>query len=74
MERNTTCTIIVNPTSGKERAPKYIPLLHSILSKKYEDIIIKLTEGPGEAKKFAKQAAENNRDIICMGGDGSTLR
>lgn len=71
MERNTTCTIIVNPTSGKERAPKYIPLLHSILSKKYEDIIIKLTEGPGEAKKFAKQAAESNRDIICMGGDGT---
>ena len=71
MERNTTCTMIVNPTSGKERAPKYIPLLNSVLAKTYDDIIIRLTNKSGDAQDFARQAAEQNRDVICMGGDGT---
>lgn len=71
MERNTTCTMIVNPTSGKERAPKYIPLLNSVLARTYDDIIIRLTNKSGDARNFARQAAEQNRDIICMGGDGT---
>ena len=52
MERNTTCTMIVNPTSGKERAPKYIPLLNSVLTKTYDDIIIRLTNKSGDARRF----------------------
>ena len=71
MERNTTCTMIVNPTSGKERAPKYIPLLNSVLARTYDDIIIRLTNKSGDARNFARQAAEQNRDVICMGGDGT---
>ncbi len=65
------CTVIVNPTSGRERAPRYIPLLHSTLAKRFDDITIKLTEKAGDATAFAKAAAEERRDVICMGGDGT---
>lgn len=65
------CTVIVNPSSGHERAPRYIPLLHSVLSERFEDITIKLTGGPGDATCFAREAAIANHDIICMGGDGT---
>lgn len=58
MEKSGQCTVIVNPTSGRERAPKYIPLLHSVLSKRFEDITIKLTEKPGDATHFAEIAAK----------------
>lgn len=71
MEKEGQCTIIVNPTSGHERAPRYIPLLHSVLSKRFDDIIIKLTEKAGDATDFARAAAEAERDVVCMGGDGT---
>ena len=44
MTESTRCTIIVNPTSGRERAPRYIPFLHTTLAKRYDNITIKLTE------------------------------
>lgn len=44
MENAKRCLVIVNPTSGRERAPKYIPLLSSVLSKRYDDVSIKLTQ------------------------------
>ena len=71
MENVKRCLVIVNPTSGRERAPKYIPLLSSVLSKRYDDVSIKLTQKAGDAKDFARHAAEKNKDIICMGGDGT---
>lgn len=71
MENAKRCLVIVNPTSGRERAPKYIPLLSSVLSKRYDDVSIKLTQKAGDAKNFARRAAEKNKDIICMGGDGT---
>lgn len=71
LENVKRCLVIVNPTSGRERAPKYIPLLSSVLSKRYDDVSIKLTQKAGDAKDFACRAAEKNKDIICMGGDGT---
>ena len=58
MTESTRCTIIVNPTSGRERAPRYIPLLHTTLAKRYDNITIKLTEKAGDATEFARIAAE----------------
>lgn len=71
MEKSGRCIVIVNPTSGRERAPRYIPLLASVLSARYEDVSIKLTQKAGDAMDFARHAAEKNKDIICMGGDGT---
>ena len=63
MTESTRCTIIVNPTSGRERAPRYIPLLHTTLAKRYDNITIKLTEKAGDATEFARIAAEKGRDV-----------
>lgn len=71
MKKTGRCIMIVNPTAGRERAPRYIPLLNAVLAEKYEEVFIKLTEGAGDATKFARKAAKENCDIICMGGDGT---
>lgn len=70
MENVKRCLVIVNPTSGRERAPKYIPLLSSVLSKRYDDVSIKLTQ-KREMRKFRPPRRGKNKDIICMGGDGT---
>lgn len=69
MEKN--CTIIVNPTSGRERSMRYLPTLTEVLEKKYKILNIKKTEKANDATRFARNAAKNNEDIICMGGDGT---
>ena len=66
MEKSGQCTVIVNPTSGRERAPKYIPLLHSVLSKRFEDITIKLTEKPGDATHFAEIDKKSKYDTMYL--------
>lgn len=71
LKPSTRCVIIVNPTSGREKAPRYIPYMTAVLSEKYEDVTIKLTQKAGDAKDFVRYAAEKNKDIFCMGGDGT---
>lgn len=71
MEKQGNCLIIVNPTSGHERAPRYVPLLQSVLEKRFETVTVRYTEKAGDATEFAREAALQNHDIICMGGDGT---
>jgi diacylglycerol kinase (ATP) len=71
LHRSERCLIITNPTSGREKAPRYLPLLDKVLSMLYRDVSIKLTEGPGDATRFAKEAALQGIDIVSMGGDGT---
>ena len=71
MEKEGQCTIIMNPTAGHERAPKYLPLLQEVLEKRFKEVEVKITEKPGDATTFAREAALAGRDVICMGGDGT---
>lgn len=71
MEKQGSCTVIVNPTAGHERAPRYVPLLQSVLEKRFEKVTIRYTEKAGDATDFAREAALQNEDVICMGGDGT---
>ena len=67
MENVKRCLVIVNPTSGRERAPKYIPLLSSVLSKRYDDVSIKLRK-KREMRKFRPpRRMEKNKRHHCMG-------
>lgn len=61
MTESTRCTIIVNPTSGRERAPRYIPLLHTTLAKRYDNITIKLTEKPEMPRNL--HASPQRKDV-----------
>lgn len=71
MEKEGKCTIIMNPTAGHERAPKYLPLLQEVLKKRFNEVDVKVTGKPGDATTFAMEAAKAGRDVICMGGDGT---
>uniref|UniRef100_UPI0023EF8E6F diacylglycerol kinase family protein n=1 Tax=Dialister micraerophilus TaxID=309120 RepID=UPI0023EF8E6F len=69
LEKN--CTVIVNPTSGRGRSTRYLPMLSDVLKEKYENITIKTTKKTKDATRFARIAAKNNEDIICMCRDGT---
>ncbi|BAK17467.1 sphingosine kinase [Solibacillus silvestris StLB046] len=64
------CMVIINPSSGKEKASEYekkiIGQLHN-----YE-VIVKETEGEKDATRFAKMACDEQYDaVILVGGDGT---
>ena len=71
MHSTDTAFIILNPTSGRERAPKFLAALRETLSEKYAHVFVRRTEKAGDAAVFAKEAAARNFDVICMGGDGT---
>ncbi|MEK5184338.1 diacylglycerol/lipid kinase family protein [Solibacillus sp. FSL W7-1324] len=64
------CMVIINPTSGKEKASDYekkiIAQLHN-----YE-VVVKETTGEKDATRFAKMACDEKYDeVILVGGDGT---
>lgn len=64
--------VIVNPSSGREKAEQHAEDVVKILQKKYDAVTVRKTEGAGDAKKFASDAAEEGYDlVVAMGGDGT---
>lgn len=64
--------VIVNPSSGKEKAEEYANHIVEILKDRYKTITVKKTEGAGDAKRFASDATVEGYDlVIAMGGDGT---
>jgi diacylglycerol kinase (ATP) len=63
----TTC-LILNPTAGS--AQKNAQLMEELRS--LDDITVMRTEGPGDARSLAQQAAESGAShVIAAGGDGT---
>ncbi len=62
--------IIVNPTSGKEKASEYKTLLQKKLGEKYDDVIVRETEAAGDATTFAKESSDADL-LVVMSGDGT---
>ncbi len=64
--------VIVNPSSGKEKAVEYTDQIVEILEKRYEEVEVKETEGEGDAKRFADSATKDGVElIVAVGGDGT---
>lgn len=64
--------VIVNPSSGREKAEHHAEDVVKILEKKYDTVSLRKTEGAGDAKRFASEAAEEGYDlVVAMGGDGT---
>ncbi|MER1988389.1 MAG: diacylglycerol kinase family protein, partial [Solibacillus isronensis] len=64
------CMVIINPSSGKEKASEYekkiIAQLHN-----YE-VVVKETAGEKDATRFAKMACDEKYDaVVLAGGDGT---
>ncbi|MBT2664478.1 diacylglycerol kinase family lipid kinase [Bacillus sp. ISL-4] len=64
--------IIINPSSGKEKAGKILPKAEKALGEIYDEVSVCKTEGEGDATNFAKEACAERFDaVISMGGDGT---
>jgi diacylglycerol kinase (ATP) len=64
--------IILNPSSGKEKATDYAEKIEETLRNQYDDIEIRRTEKEGDATAFATEACIALYDaVIAMGGDGT---
>lgn len=64
--------LIINPSSGGELAKKYENLTKEKLESFFDFVDINYTEKAGDAKRFAKKAAEEKfHSVFVMGGDGT---
>lgn len=64
--------VIINPSSGREKAEDYADHINKILEKRYEEVEIRKTEGAGDARRFADEGTRDGVDlIVAVGGDGT---
>lgn len=64
--------LVVNPSSGGEKAKDFEEMAKEKLGQGFEEIIVKHTQKGGDARDFAKQAAKDGFDaVFVMGGDGT---
>jgi YegS/Rv2252/BmrU family lipid kinase len=65
-------TIVANPRSGKGRGREYLEKTEARLRALGREFESKPTSGPGDARRFARAAAEAGREaVVVIGGDGT---
>ncbi|WP_409303843.1 diacylglycerol/lipid kinase family protein [Peribacillus sp. SCS-155] len=68
----TKAMIIINPTSGKEKAAENLSLLTALLQQTHQEVVVRKTQKEGDAISFANEACTNVYEtVIAMGGDGT---
>ena len=64
--------MIVNPTSGREKAKYYKDDLYAQLQTMFDEVELRETRRSGDAANWAKEASNNNYEaVFSMGGDGT---
>ena len=64
--------VIINPTSGGEKALDYKVKLENKARDYFEDVDIKITEKAQDATNFAEEASQERYDaVLVFGGDGT---
>ena len=64
--------VIINPTSGGEKALDYKVKLENKARDYFEDVEIKITEKAQDATNFAEEASRERYDaVLVFGGDGT---
>lgn len=64
--------LVVNPSSGLEKAKDYEELAEKKLKEIFDEVKIKYTEKAGDARNFTSEAAEKKyHSVFVMGGDGT---
>lgn len=65
-------TVIVNPHAGRRKVAEEIPNLEQTLREKGLEYRMVLTQGPGDATRFAREAIRaGGRYLVAVGGDGT---
>lgn len=68
----TKAMIIINPSSGKEKAADILPKLKSVVESLHDVTVVRETAKEGDAVEFAREACAASFDtIVSMGGDGT---
>lgn len=64
--------LIINPTSGGEKALDYKEKLENKAKEYFEYVETKITEKALDATHFAEEASREQYDaVVCFGGDGT---
>ncbi|BCP63110.1 diacylglycerol kinase [Streptococcus parasuis] len=64
--------LVVNPSSGGEKAPEFQKLAKEKLENFFDCVVVKETKKAGDATRYAKEAAQEKFDsVFVMGGDGT---
>ncbi|WP_377889887.1 diacylglycerol/lipid kinase family protein [Alkalihalobacillus sp. R86527] len=64
--------LIVNPSSGKEKAIEFEEDVVAILKENHDEVTVRFTEKAGDAERFATEACEGTYEtLISLGGDGT---
>jgi diacylglycerol kinase (ATP) len=65
--------LIVNPVSGTDAGPDYLPLINERLRERLGPLDIVITTGEGDATAAAAQAVRDGYDYVFAGGGDGTL-
>src|SRR5688572_8405753 len=70
--RSMRAHLIVNPSSGTDRAVEMLPLMRSRLGTLFHDLVVTVTADADDLKKAAaRTVAENCAALYVAGGDGT---
>ncbi len=65
-------TVIVNPRAGRAHVGEEVPELERQLRARGLEYTLRLTEAPGDATRFAREAIRSGgRFLVAVGGDGT---
>lgn len=68
----TPTLFIINPTAGNGGAGRKRPEIEALAERYFPEHQTLVTDGPGRATDYARQAVEAGvRKLICVGGDGT---
>ena len=66
--------LITNPTSGQGRAERTMPVIERELREFADDLQAYVTTGPGDATGAARQAVEDDLDLVVVAAGDGTVR
>ncbi len=65
-------TLIINPFSGKQRAPRVAGLAEGMAARLGAALTVALIRGPGHGTELARAAVRDGAErVLCAGGDGT---
>ena len=62
---------VMNPYAGQRKANRYLAEIIDIFNRAGYEVIVRMTEGPGDARKTALEYASKVDVVACCGGDGT---
>ena len=62
---------VMNPCAGTKKANRYLAEIVSVFNRSGYEVIIFVTQAPGDAARIVRQKARQADVVVCCGGDGT---